>query len=250
MFQCNETIREITGGDSNATETISYKDPETNVTRVFKVFKVSCGEDGIWTLPNDEDWPTCEYLDSAECSVQQDLNNSLPAGFKLKDSAVSSVLNNQSLDFVCNETGHAAVLSSGIRVTEFSVQCGTEGKFESDQWPVRCEEFSNCVAASFPQPSLNQTGDLSLVAGQLSVNVSDFLQLECPDGQVTAEGLIVKLQCSSPDTFESKVWPDCRPLATCLSGDGPEPPASHGLVCSYSNTTVTPTFTDTKLTPH
>ena len=243
MFQCNETIREVTGGDSNATEMISVKDPDTNVTREFKVFKVTCGEDGIWTQPNDEDWPTCQYLDSAECSVAQDLNNSLPAGFKLKDAAVSSVLINQSLDFVCNETGQAAVPRSGPRVTEFSIQCGTEGKFNTSQWPERCEEFNNCVAASFPDPGLNQTGGLTLVAGQLSVNVSDHLLLECPGGQITAEGLTVKLQCSSPDTFETKVWPACRPLATCAAGDGPEPPASHGLVCSYTNTTVT-------LTPH
>ena len=249
QFKCNETIREIAGGDSNSTEIISTVDPVNNVTTEENVFKVTCGESGIWTQPNDEDWPTCEYLPSAICSVAQDLNNTIKEGFKLKDPSVTSVLNNESLAFVCNETGYAAVLISEARVLEFSLQCSADGVFSSP-WPVRCEEFNNCVASSFP----SQTGNLTVVAGQESVNVSQHLLLECPDSLITDEGRTVQVQCTGPDTFQSRSWPDCRAAATCTAADGPAPPGDTGLVCSYSDTLELEEFTgcscnDSSLSP-
>ena len=133
---------------------VSSTNPVTNATVTETVFQVTCGDRGNWVLPADEDWPTCQLLPNKHCSVEQDLNNTIPDGFKLKDSAVASVLNNQSLSFTCATDGHRAVVSSGSRVTrvaQFSLLCDDSGKFV-ETWPTACELYEDCVKASFPDP--------------------------------------------------------------------------------------------------
>ena len=103
---------------------------------------MTCGSSGNWEAPYDEDWPTCELLPDKHCSVAQDLNNTIPEGFKLKNEAVTQVLNGETLMFVCSETSspHAAVLTDGSRVTEFGLTCSDSGEFDA-VWPVKCEPF-------------------------------------------------------------------------------------------------------------
>ena len=144
-------IRELVGGNEAAMANVSTTDPLTNETVIEKVFQVTCGDKGFWVVPADEDWPTCQLLPNKHCSVKQDLNNTIPDGFKLKDSAVSSVLNTESLSFTCATDGHRAVLSSGVRVAEFSLLCDDNGKFV-ETWPTSCEPYEDCVLASFPDP--------------------------------------------------------------------------------------------------
>ena len=107
-----------------------------------KYFKVTCGSSGNWEAPYDEDWPTCELLPDKHCSVAQDLNNTIPEGFKLKNEAVTEVLNGETPMFVCSETSsaHAAVMADGSRATEFGLTCSDTGEFDA-VWPEKCEPF-------------------------------------------------------------------------------------------------------------
>ena len=101
---------------------------------------MTCGSSGNWEAPYDEDWPTCELLPDKHCSVVQDLNNTIPDGFKLKDAGVSQVLNGETLMFVCSSSADAAVLADGSRVTEFGLTCSDTGEFDP-VWPTKCEPF-------------------------------------------------------------------------------------------------------------
>ena len=130
--------------DASETESTgtSRKRRRRNTGSTRKIFKVTCGSSGNWEAPFDEDWPTCELLPDKHCSVAQDLNNTIPEGFKLKSEAVTEVLNGETLMFVCSETSapHAAVMADGSRVTEFGLTCSDTGEF-NPVWPEKCEPF-------------------------------------------------------------------------------------------------------------
>lgn len=131
------------GTDTSGTDTSgTQKRRKRNTSGPRKFFKVTCGSSGNWEAPYDEDWPTCELLPDKHCSVAQDLNNTIPEGFKLKNEAVTQVLNGETLMFVCSETSspHAAVMTDGSRVTEFGLTCSDSGEFDA-VWPVKCEPF-------------------------------------------------------------------------------------------------------------
>ena len=131
-----------TDGTDTSDTSGTKKRRKRNTSGARKFFKVTCGSSGNWEAPYDEDWPTCELLPDKHCSVAQDLNNTIPEGFKLKNEAVTQVLNGETLMFVCSETSspHAAVMTDGSRVTEFGLTCSDSGEFDA-VWPEKCEPF-------------------------------------------------------------------------------------------------------------
>ena len=130
-----------TGGDGAAgTNRRRRRDTSGGSSGTRKIFRVTCGSSGNWEAPYDEDWPTCELLPDKHCSVVQDLNNTIPDGFKLKDAGVSQVLNGETLMFVCSSSADAAVMADGSRVTEFGLTCSDTGEFDP-VWPTKCEPF-------------------------------------------------------------------------------------------------------------
>ena len=256
-FRCNETIREIVGGNGNMTANVTETNPTTNITSTVRVFQVTCGEKGIWEAPNDDDWPVCQLLPNKHCSVEQDLNNTIKAGFKLKTASISSVMNNQSLMFVCEQAGFAAVWANGTRVTEFPLVCDDNGEFVKT-WPDNCTQYQDCVKASFPDPANNETNGFDIVTNppQTVISQGSQLQLQCPDGKVMDTGPTVGVTCSGPDTFDAiSVSSDtCRDAVTCEAADGIAPPPASGLDCTYTtmqefNEFTGCTCTDTALTP-
>ena len=81
------------------------------------------------------------------------------------------------------------------------------------------------------------------MADQTRITQGSSLLLECPDGKVTDAGLTVSVTCSAPDTFDTiAVSADtCRDKATCTAASAAgvvDPPVSHGLICTYTDTTV------------
>ena len=238
LFQCNDSIRALTGGKEESIGNITTTDSTTNETETTIVFKVRCGDKGIWEAPYDEDWPTCELLPSKHCSVEQDIvNATIPDGFALADASVTKVLNNETMSFKCSETGQAAVMADGSRVTQFSFTCNVNGEFESVTWPDSCQVYEGCVTASFPA-TLN---GFSVVSGQTVVAQDSALMLECPDGKVLDTGATVSGPvCSAPDTFGAMPEinaTDCRDPVPCPAGTGPAPPNGTDLVCNYNTET-------------
>ena len=261
LFRCNDSIKAISGGNAAMLGNETSAVAGSNDTITETVFKVRCGDKGIWEAPYDEDWPTCEVLPQHQCSVAQDMDNgTIPAEFSPADASVTSVLNDQIMSFKCSNSSLAAVMSDGSRVTEFSFNCSSTGEFVGVEWPDRCELYQDCVASSFP----SELHGFNIISGQSSVSQESHLMLECPqsghiiDHTARTVAGVTGPKCSGPDTFDSMPAglnaSDCREERPCSPDTGPAPPAENGLVCTYTQTQEFQSFTgctcsDSSLSP-
>ena len=99
-----------------------------------RVFEVLCGQGGEWIVPEESDWPLCNYKDEFSCDPVEEIEKT--DGYlasAMKPQSTSFVYKGDFARFICNQTGYTTDMGDSI-----DVDCDDNGNFiqASITWPV------------------------------------------------------------------------------------------------------------------